>query len=55
MNPLFFHILKLSVSLKYKCGLFERLSGIIIGFIGAILVDPLVWLWDKFCDKSYDL
>lgn len=55
MEPLFFHILKLSVLPKYKCGLFERFSGIIIGFIGAILIDPLVWLWDKFCDKSYDL
>lgn len=55
MEPLFFHILKLSVSPKYECGLFERLSGIIAGFLGMILIDPLVWLWDKFCDKSYDL
>lgn len=55
MEPLFFHIFKLSVSPKYKCGLFERLSGIIAGFLGMILIDPLVWLWDKFCDKSYDL
>lgn len=55
MEPLFFHIFKLSVSPKYKCGLFERVTGVIVGLIGTLVIDPMVWLWNKFCDKSYDL
>lgn len=55
MRFMFFHILKLSFSPKFKCSFLERLSGIAIGAVGAIFIDPLVGLWVKTCDKSYDL
>lgn len=55
MKFMFFHILKLSFSPKFKCSLLGRLSGIAVGIIGTILIDPLVWLWVKTADKSYDL